>query len=87
MADLKGIVTKPQFDTVFFEPGKAIHFEQYGSSGYLLKEADGIIYRCNPLELEVVYYDKKFKDTESVAIKILDVTKGEFKLVTLREER
>ncbi len=87
MADLKGIVNKPQFDTEVFEQGKAINIKQYSlSNGFKLKDKNGLIGRVNPLEIIVWVYDKYSNDCETVVITIDLVVSGEYEISLLKEE-
>lgn len=86
MADLKGIVNKPQFDTAIFEEGKAVHVKQFNLKGYELKDRDGLIGRVNPLEIVVWLYDKRENDCDYIEISIDSVVSGEYEISLLKEE-
>lgn len=93
MADLLGVVSKPQFDTDILQLGKAVHINKITSSnGYELINSDAIILHSMPLQLVVVYVnvDKYNSDNtceKTLPIDIKEVVDGTVKITNLKEEK
>ncbi len=89
MADLLGVVNKPQFDTEIFKIGKAIHVRKYEFNRYKSIDTDAIISNSTPLEIVVEYYwlDSKEVKYKTLPIKIEDIVKENIKLTNLKEDK
>ncbi|NFL75506.1 hypothetical protein FDB81_07140 [Clostridium sporogenes] len=83
---MKGIVSKPQFDTTTFEKGKAVHVRQVTSNDNELKSVDCIISKTNPLYLIVNYYSEIEYEITDIKITIDDVVSGEYTISLMKEE-
>lgn len=92
MADLLGVVSKPQFDTDIFKVGKAVHIKKIAkSNSYPLINADAIILHSMPLEITVAYvsidkYNSKNTGERTLPIDIKEVVDGTVKITSIKEE-
>ncbi|NFD30440.1 hypothetical protein EXN57_02750 [Clostridium botulinum] len=83
---MKGIVSKPQFDTSVFKVGKAVHVKQVATNGYVLFDKHCIISKTNPLYLIVHYYSETEYEITDIQITIGNVVRGEYTISLMKEE-
>jgi len=77
---LQGIVSKPQFDTDVYYPGKCISVstkEEYVYSGLRHLVTEAIITKSNPLKIEILYVFKGSKENLIIPIEFITDKKVE----------
>ncbi|MBN7575993.1 hypothetical protein C1H57_12605 [Clostridium sp. 2-1] len=86
MANLVGIVNKPQFDVDTFTVGKAIHVKQWAkSNGYKIKDLDGLIKEIDPLRIHIWLFNEGDDDCDYIVITISEVVSEEYELTLMQE--
>jgi len=72
--ELKGIVSKPQFDTDTYFPGKCVYIktkEEYVYNGARHINSEGMIINSTPLSLEVQYIYKGCVEQITIPIEFI----------------
>jgi len=67
---MKGLITKPQFDTTLFAIGKAILLIRNSSSW----NTDCLILESSPIELKLLFINSQHED-ETITINVEDIVK------------
>lgn len=92
MADLKGIVNRPQFDVMVFKPGVPVVLRAKKGIGncYKIKEANALVFQASPLKISFTVVAKDFhNDCEpyamDVEITIEQIVDGTYEISLLKE--